>query len=737
MVTEQSINQNFKENITELRLNSAKIVALLMLGAGYSWSVWFGWLAQTRLAVTAWAAIGLLLTLPVIAYFLWQHHLNLVTNLLVWGLLTAIAGIFIGYPTPTIATLFALPVIFAGVLVSPPTLLAVALASSTTIFAVTRLTHAPAGQNALSTIIVLMIAAATWLSVHNLYTALGWVWTGYEQARANELEALATQADLRRALKALDEAAYRLRGANRAATLARDRAEDARRLKQQFAQTISHELRTPLNLIVGFTEVMIQSPEYYGQALPPNYLHDLGIVYRNARHLQDLIGDVLDLARIEAAQMNLVLEKINPQDLVRTVTSTVRSLAESHGLYLRAEVQPNLPEIWVDPTRIRQVLFNLINNAVRFTEHGGITIYVTQQGPDVRFAVTDTGVGIAPEDLDRIFEEFEQVDSSTHRSKEGAGLGLAISRQFVTLHKGRMGVKSNLGEGSTFFFTLPADKAPHEPAEGEALLRTIRVGDVKNLDEPILLVITRSPTAATMLTRYVQGLRTVVAPDLDRAREAAQQLIPQMIVIDQASSVLDADQMQTLIRTWNLPQTILVGCPLPGEEMLRQRLDVDGYLVKPVSHQSLWDVLRQFGEEIDRILVVDDDRDFVLLISRLLEDNPVRSYRVTSANTGQEALNLLEHYSPDLILLDMILPDVNGTRIAQQIRAREQTRTTPIIFVSAQDVMDYQEPIPGAITVTRREGLTPSEVIKWIQALAATAVLPKPALEAPQAASAP
>jgi CheY-like chemotaxis protein/anti-sigma regulatory factor (Ser/Thr protein kinase) len=496
-------------------------------------------------------------------------------------------------------------------------------------------------------------------------------------------------------------------------------------------------LRTPLNLIVGFTEVMIQSPEYYGQALPPNYLHDLGIVYRNACHLQDLIGDVLDLARIEAAQMSLMLEKIAPQDIVCTVIKTVRSLAESHRLYLRAEVQPNLPEIWVDTTRIRQVLFNLINNAVRFTEHGGITIHVTQQGPDVRFAVTDTGVGIAPENIDRIFEEFEQLDSSTHRAKGGAGLGLAISRQFVTLHKGRMGVKSNLGEGSTFFFTLPADKTPHEPAEGESLLRTIQVGDVKNLDEPILLVVTRSPTAATMLTRYVQGLRTVVAPDLSRAGEAAQQLMPQMIVIDQANDMLDTDQMQTLIRAWNLPQTILVGCPLPGEEILRQRLDVDGYLVKPVSHQSLWDVLRQFGEEVDRILVIDDDQDFILFISRLLEDNPVRSYRVRSANSGQEALALLNHYTPDLILLDMVLPDINGDRVAQQIRTLEQARAIPIIFVSAQDVMDYQAPMPGTVTIARSSGLTPSEVVKWIQALAATAVSPRPTLEAPQATPAP
>ncbi|MBC7239137.1 MAG: hypothetical protein H5T71_03435, partial [Chloroflexi bacterium] len=226
-------------------------------------------------------------------------------------------------------------------------------------------------------------------------------------------------------------------------------------MKQQFAQTISHELRTPLNLIISFTELMIQTPEYYEAPLPPKYARDLGIIYRNARHLQSLINDVLDLARIEAAQMALITEETDLSALTYEAVNTVRSLVESRGLALHTNIPPALPRLRVDPRRIRQVLFNLLSNAVRFTEKGSITVTVMQQDNEIVFAIRDTGIGIADEDKTRIFEEFRQADSGTHRRYGGAGLGLAISKRFVELHGGRIWVESQVGQGSTFYFTLP------------------------------------------------------------------------------------------------------------------------------------------------------------------------------------------------------------------------------------------------------------------------------------------
>jgi signal transduction histidine kinase len=244
--------------------------------------------------------VGLLFLSMIISFVLKSHHPSIATHLLVWGILGASACALLSFPSPALAYLFVVPIIFASVLLGQSTLFLVAAVAIVLI-----LTIGPArtGMPLLSLdamfpiVIIALVTFASWLSVRNLYTALAWVWQGYERARYNEQIARERQAELRRALKALDEATYRLERANYRLALARDQAEEARRFKQQFAQTISHELRTPLNLIVGFTELMAKSPEYYGGQLAPAYLRDLGIVYRNARHLQTLVSDVLDLAR--------------------------------------------------------------------------------------------------------------------------------------------------------------------------------------------------------------------------------------------------------------------------------------------------------------------------------------------------------------------------------------------------------------------------------------------------------
>lgn len=309
-------------------------------------------------------------------------------------------------------------------------------------------------------------------------------------------------------LKALDEAMYRIERANHMLTLARNQAETAFRLKQQFAQSVSHALRMPLNLILSFIELMIQSPKYYGGPLPSAYLRELSIVHRNASYLQTLINDVLDMARIQAAQMSIQPEETDPAELVQEVGTMTRSLIEARGLHLRLEVQPGLPRPWIEPIRIRQVLLNLVNNAARFTEAGHVTVRAHRDGEAVTFAVADTGIGISAADLPRVFNEFEQVATGT-RGAGGTGLGLAISRAFVELHGGRIWAESEgmSGRGSTFSFSLPATRTPLlAPPLTEASAAPAAVS-LKPSDQPILLAVTASPTAATLLTRYVRGHR--------------------------------------------------------------------------------------------------------------------------------------------------------------------------------------------------------------------------------------
>jgi signal transduction histidine kinase/CheY-like chemotaxis protein len=714
---------DIRNNQIQLQAESLTVIALFAGVIGYAWLVLVvSPMIGELVPISAWIGAVLLTLSASLSFMLRGHHLCIATHLLVWGILAATACAVLVFPSPAVAHLFILPVTFASVLLGQMAVFLVAIAA---ILLTLTIDFAHIGMlslsidTALPIVTIALVAFASWLSMRNLYVALAWVWRGYEHARHNEEMARERQAELRRVLKALDEATHRLERANYMLALARDQAEEARRLKQQFAQTISHELRTPLNLIVGFAELMARSPEYYGGQLPTAYLRDLSIVYRNACHLQNLVNDVLDLARIEAAQMSLVPEEIDPATLVQEAVNTVRSLVEAHGLALHTEIEPELPWLWVDPTRIRQVLFNLLNNAVRFTEQGCVTVSTGRRGEEVIFAVADTGVGIAPEDVSRIFEDFQQADGSTRRRHEGAGLGLAISRRFVELHGGRIWVESQVGQGSTFYFSLPAGRADLDDAPGNRSGKA--TGPMSAKKEPILLAVTCSPSAAALLTRYVRGCHTVVVSDLKKARRTAQQLTPQAVIIDRACEDLNQAELQELAQKWELPSTSFIACPLPGEEPLRQRLAVDGYLTKPISRQSLWNVLRQFGENVDRVLVVDDDRDFVWMLSRML-DSSVRRYQVISAYSGREGLAMIRHHKPDLVLLDLMLPDIPGQQVIEHIRATPEWHHMPIVIVSGQDEIDGTETLVGSMAIAKAEGLMPGEMVQWVQNVMNTTV---------------
>jgi len=711
------------DNLADLRAESLKVIALFTGAIGYFWLVWVLWpvTGGATPPLEAWAGSGLLILSTCLSYVLRNRLLRAASALLVWSILAAIACAVLAFQSSDFAYLFTLPVIFASVLLSQRAVFLVATVTvlfTLTIGSVCMEMPLLSNDMALPIAIIALVTLASWLSGRSLRTALAWVWHGYERARHNEQIARERQAELKQALKALDEATHRLERTNYMLALARDQAEEARRLKQQFAQTISHELRTPLNLIVGFTELMTESPEYYGGQLSPAYLRDLNIVHRNACHLQNLVNDVLDLARIEAAQMSLLPEETDPAALAQEAVDTARSLVEARGLALRTEIEPDLPQLWVDPTRIRQVLFNLLNNAARFTERGSVTVSVRQQdeeGEAVVFAVADTGLGIAPEDIPHIFEEFQQADGSTRRRHGGAGLGLAISRRFVELHGGHIWVESQVGQGSTFYFSLPAGRADLIAVPGSRPMEAPHTVPGKGSEEPVLLAVTPSPSAAGLLTRYVRGCRTVVVQGLDQARQAAQRLMPQAIVVDRACGKLDSARLEELAQEWGLPRTPLIACPLPGEDPLRQQMAVDGYLIKPVSRQSLWDVLRRLEEGVDRVLVVDDDQDFVLLMGRMLEDSPVRRYQVISAYSGQEGLAMIRHHQPDLVLLDLVLPDIDGFQVIERIRSTPAWQHIPIVVVSGQDEIDNHKTMRGAMMVARADGLMPGEVLRWVQ----------------------
>ncbi len=712
--------RSVSEYLDELRSKSVLLICHSVALVAYFWALYVIW-PQTgyTLGLAGWLSSISLIIAVAGCYLTNRRSTTVASSLLITGLLISISSAAIAFQQTSLVYLFVMPVAITGVLLGPiVTVLIAGMGVALIILVNAILGNVPAGFP-LPHMILLSTALVSMIAERNLYIALGWSWENYNSALDNELRARLQRAELRQALKALDEATYRLERTNHMLTLAREQAEEARRLKQAFAQTISHELRTPLNLIVGFTELMTQSPEYYGQPLSRAYARDLSIVHRNAQHLQDLVNDVLDLARIEAAQMSLVLSEVDPVNLVQEAVKTARSLVESKGLKLEVQIEDVPSKLRCDPVRIRQVLFNLLNNAARFTESGSVTVGVRPAGENVQFWVRDTGVGICAEDLPKLFEEFRQLDSGTARSHGGAGLGLAISRGFVLLHNGNIWAESELGHGSTFWFSLPLNGPGTVSDDGNIAGQVDGPHSVRFGSENILLVVTHSPSAVALLTRYIHGARVVAVRELQQVHSMAHDLVPQAILVDTSSIPWDRQRSQLSAPDTRLTEVPVITCPLPGEEPLRRNMEVQGYLTKPISQNALWDALREFGDTVNKVLIVDDDRDFVRLVGRIL-DNPVRQYEFTGAYTAAEAFEVLIRWLPDLVILDLGLPDMDGAELLNRIRAHPYGHALPVLVVTGHGETGGFGSIQGDITVSKETGLTLREILAFIQAIVDT-----------------
>ena len=309
-----------------------------------------------------------------------------------------------------------------------------------------------------------------WASSHALFTVTHWSIYSLHQARENMEAAREHRAQLARVVKDLDQAYSRLGRTNASLVAAWRAAEEAERFKAEFVTNVSHELRTPLNLIVGFSEMMLTAPESYdGVQIPGPYRSDLNVIHHNAQHLLALVDDVLDLARIEAGRLGLVKEETDLATLVAEATGMVHDYIAAKGLALHIRVAPDLPRIWLDRLRIRQVLLNLLVNAARFTERGSITLEVRREGQEVITWVTDTGRGIPEHDLPKIFQEFRSHRSTRVDVAQRYRLWLPISKRFIELHHGRMGVESTYLQGE--YLLVRAAFAPHrtEATEDDTL----------------------------------------------------------------------------------------------------------------------------------------------------------------------------------------------------------------------------------------------------------------------------
>ncbi len=503
---------------------------------------------------------------------------------------------------------------------------------------------------------------------------------------------------------------HRAEAALRSATAA---AESANRAKSQFVTNMSHELRTPLNSIIGFSEML--EDQTVGE-LNPSQARYVSNVLASGRHLLDLINDILDLAKIESGRFRLQSETF---DATRTITGAldiVRALATKRGVTLSSDVPSDLPLLRADSTKFKQVLYNLVSNAVKFTPAGGkVTVgarVTGEQGPGqaLRMSVSDTGIGIKPEDHARVWREFEQVDSTHARQHPGTGLGLTLTKRIVELHGGRIWLESEgvEGRGSTFTFEMPL-----APAPAAAPTAAVEIDEVA-ANRPLVLVVDDDPATLELLTEYLHsgGYSVARARTAKQALEMARGLSPFGITLD--ILLPDRSGWEVLRGLKEAPETQdipVVVVTITDDKELGASLGAVEFLQKPVRREQLLSVLRrlarQNGRPVMSVLVVDDDPPSVAALTQALRAEGVQ---VMTAESGAEGIEKALSQQPDVIVLDILMPGMDGFEVAERLHADPRTEAIPILVytamsLSAQQVMQLGTKVRGISLKPARDRL--------------------------------
>ncbi|MEO6906706.1 MAG: response regulator, partial [Abditibacteriaceae bacterium] len=501
--------------------------------------------------------------------------------------------------------------------------------------------------------------------------------------------------------QSLQENNVELERAIAAAAKAKETAESANRTKSLFLANMSHELRTPLNAILGYSEMLQEEAE--DQDLP-DFLPDLQEIHGAGKQLLALINDILDLSKIEAGKMELYLETFSVPELIEEVVGTIRPLVEANANTLRVLCAPDLGAMHSDITKMRQSLFNLLSNAAKFTTNGAILLEVSRETMEdrewIQFRIADTGIGMTEEQLIKLFQTFTQADTSTTRKFGGSGLGLALTRRFCQMMGGDVTVNSVPGESSTFTIKVPAVVSEPDPSEPEIstpleVLPTI-ARDTHALVEALpsigssILVIDDDANQRELMRRFLtgEGFFVQTASNGEEGLRLARQLLPVAITLDVMMPGMDGWTVLTALKAdvsvRDIPVIMLT---MMDDKKRGYALGAADYATKPVDRKRLLQILKKYScpHPPCPVLLVEDDAPTRHMMRLMLEK---AGWSVSEAENGRVALESVAANRPVLILLDLMMPDVDGFEFAAQLHHHPEWRSIPIVVLTAKDLTD-------------------------------------------------
>lgn len=453
---------------------------------------------------------------------------------------------------------------------------------------------------------------------------------------------------------------------------------EAMQMKNEFVSTVSHELRTPLTSIKGYIDLILD-----GEAGEVNEIQQefLSIVKENSDRLVELINDMLDISRIESGRIVLKVQPLDVAERVAGAVNTFRAVTDQQGRTIHVDVPDDLPKAAGDPDRVGQVLINFISNAIKYSPEGGdVHVRVSADGTRVRVGISDEGIGIEPEDQARLFTKFYRVDSSLTREIGGTGLGLSICKSIIELLGGEVGVESEPGSGSTFWFTLPLASERH--------VRTPSLEGPLGSPGGRILVVDDNSDVANLIATYLsrRGYEVVKALNASEARELALELEPRVItldvMVDEGAGFGLLEELKADPRTRDIPVVVL---SIICDQGRSERSGCTDYLEKPIDKNRLISVIDGLVGSLASpvVLVTDDDRSIVELLARTLRQ---RGYAVMAAYDGKEAMAAVARKRPDAILLDIRMPVMDGYEVLEALKTNPETRDIPVVIMSAYQI---------------------------------------------------